>query len=140
MIRTGAGLRGDGRDENQVPGTAAECGFSECRGGSVIDLIIQVVAGKSVSNSSKMNDDIALLQQRLPIERHRQIRKRDRHYVRGFESGRRPRRRDHLVALRSEIGYEVAPNEAVRTGYEHSGLITHLSVYRRELTGSRIRH
>src|ERR1700723_2482597 len=126
MIRASAGLRSNGRDENQVLGAAAECGLSERCGRPVIDLIVQVVAGKSVSNSSKMDDDIALLQQWSPIERQGQIGKRDSHNARGFESGRRPRCCDHLVALRREIRYEVAPNEAVGTGYEHSGLIVHL--------------
>jgi hypothetical protein len=40
---------------------------------------------------------------------------------------------DHLIALRNQIGYEVAPNEAVGTGYEHPGLTIHLFEYRREL-------
>ena len=133
MIRARAGLGCNGRDENQVPGAAAECGPSQRRGRSVIDLIVQIVAGKSVSNSSKMNDDITLPQQRLPIERLGQIRKRDSRDVRSFESGPRPRCRDHLVALRNQIRYEVAPNEAVGTGYEHPGLIIHLFEYRSEL-------
>ena len=133
MIRARARLRGNGRDENQVLGAAAERGFSECCGRPVIDLIVQVVAGKSMSNSGKMNDDIALLQQGLPIERHRQIRKRDSNDVRGFNNRRCPRSRDDLVALRGEIRYEVAPDEAVGTRYQHSGLIIHLFEYRREL-------
>ena len=133
MIRARAGLRGNGRDENQVLYAAAERGLRERRGSPVIDLVVQVVAGKSVSDSSKMNDDIALLQQGLPIERHGQIRKRDSRDVRSFESGPRPRGRDHLVALRNQIGYEVAPNEAVGTGYEHPGLIIHLFEYHSEL-------
>jgi hypothetical protein len=103
----------------------------------MIDPIVQVVAGESVSNSSKMNDDIALLQQWLPVERHGEVGKRNSHYVWVLESGRGPRRGDDLVTLGSEIGNEMASNEAIGTGHEHPGLITHLSEYRCELTVAR---
>ena len=42
-------------------------------------------------------------------------------------TGYRPRRGDHLVALRGEIRYEMAPNKAIGACHQHTGAIIHLS-------------
>ena len=52
-----------------------------------------------------------------------------------FESRRRPRCGDHLVASRSEIRYEMASDEAIGAGHEHSGSIIHASAYKARICG-----
>ena len=64
-----AGLRGNGRNEDQMPDSAAGCGLRQRGRGLVIDPVIEVVNRKFVSDSGKMDDDVTLLQQRLPVER-----------------------------------------------------------------------
>ena len=50
---------------------AAKCVTRERRGRLMIDTIIQAINSKLVSYSGKMDDGIALLQQWLPVDRHR---------------------------------------------------------------------
>ena len=52
-----------------MPDSAAGCGLRQRCRGLVIDPVIEVVNGKFMSDSGKMDDDVALLQQWLPVER-----------------------------------------------------------------------
>ena len=104
-----------------------ECGLRQRCSGLVIDPVIDVVNRKFVSDSGKMDDDITLLQQRLPVERLGQIGQRNGQDVGTVRTGYRPRRGDHLVALCGEIRYEMAPNKAIGACHQHTGAIIHLS-------------
>ena len=97
-----------------------------CRG-PMIDAVIDVVHGKFVSDSGKMDNDITLPQQRPPIEWLRQIGQPCGHNVRTVRRGLGTRGGDHLVALCGEIRYEMAPNKAVGAGHQHTDAVIHLS-------------
>ena len=96
----------------------------------MIDAIIKIVAGVFVSNAGKMNDGVALVQQGLPVEQPREIRKRNGGYVRIVEGGRHSRCSDHAVALSNKIRNQMTSDKPVGAGDEHPGFLAVAAILR----------
>ena len=84
----------------------------------MIDAIIEIVAGVFVGNARKMNDGVALVEQRLPVECPREIRKRNRGDVWMLEVVGRSRRGDHAVSQRDKVRNQMTSDEPVGAGHE----------------------
>jgi hypothetical protein len=121
MIRIRTGLRGDRGNEHQMLCHAARYRPRQRRRRAMIDAIIKIVAGVLVGDAGKMNDGVALVQQRLPVEQSRQIRQRNGRHIWLVEGGYRSGCRDHPVPLRDKIGNQMTSDEPVGAGYEHPG-------------------
>src|ERR1700730_5976757 len=106
---------------------AAGCSLSKRFRCPMIDAVIEVVIGKCVRYAGEMDDGVALLQQRLPIERYRQIRQRNCDHIRTLKSGRPPRCGYHLVAPSREVRHEMTSQKAAGAGHKYGGLIVHMS-------------
>ena len=85
----------------------------------MIDPVIRIFVSGSVSYSCKMDHGIATLQKGLPVKRYGQIWKQDADYIAVFKGGRCLGCSDYLMTLRSEVGYEMASNEAVAASHKH---------------------
>jgi hypothetical protein len=123
MIRVRAGLGGDRGNEHQMLCRAARYRPCQRRRRTMIHAIIKIVAGVLVSNACKMNHGVALVQQGLPVEQPREIRKRNGGHVRIVEGGYRSRCRDHVISLRDKKRNQMPSDESVGAGDEHPGFL-----------------
>jgi len=74
MICVGAGLGGDRGNEHQMLGRAARYRPRQRRRRAMVHAIVNIVAGVFVGDAGQVNDGVALVEQRLPVERQREIR------------------------------------------------------------------